>query len=73
MSLETPNKIRELQRKLYRKAKGEPDYRFYLPYDKIQREDILRHGYALAKANSGAPGVDRCGGPQKLDTKMVIA
>ncbi|MFN9264024.1 MAG: hypothetical protein ACK6DY_11085, partial [Acidobacteriota bacterium] len=32
MSLETPNKIRELQRKLYRKAKEEPDYRFYLLY-----------------------------------------
>ena len=59
MSLETPNKIRELQRKLYRKAKEEPDYRFYLLYDKIHREDIFRHAYALAKANAGAPGVDQ--------------
>jgi hypothetical protein len=30
MSLETPSKIRMLQRKLYLKAKAEPDYRFYL-------------------------------------------
>ena len=58
MSLETPFKIRMLQRKLYLKAKAEPDYRFYLLYDKIYRADVLAHAYELAKANKGAPGVD---------------
>jgi RNA-directed DNA polymerase len=58
MSLTTPSKIRELQIKLYRKAKNEPGYRFYLLYDKIYREDILAHAYELARANKGAPGVD---------------
>lgn len=58
MSLETPIKIREFQRKLYAKAKQEPSYRFYILYDKICREDILAHAYELAKANGGAPGVD---------------
>jgi len=58
MSLQTPDTIRTLQKKLYLKAKAEPDYRFYLLYDKIYREDILHHAYDLMRANNGAPGVD---------------
>ena len=58
MSLETPIAIRTLQRKLYRKAKQEPDFRFYPLYDKIYHEEVLQYAYALAKTNQGAPGVD---------------
>jgi RNA-directed DNA polymerase len=58
MSLIKPEKIRTLQRKLYVKAKVEPEFRFYQLYDKVWRADILAHAYALARANAGAPGVD---------------
>lgn len=58
MSLQTPEKIRTLQNKLYVKAKREPAYRFYLLYDKVWRADILLHSYGLCRANGGAAGVD---------------
>ena len=58
MNLQTPERIRTLQGKLYLKAKAEPTFRFYLLYDKIHRDDMLWHAYALARSNKGAPGVD---------------
>ena len=58
MSLITPDLIRTLQRKLYLKAKAEPEFRFHQLYDKVWRPDILAHAYALARSNAGAPGVD---------------
>ena len=57
--LSTPNSVQKLQTALHAKAKAEPGYRFYALYDKINREDILAHAYALCRSNKGAPGVDR--------------
>ncbi|MRR59379.1 MAG: group II intron reverse transcriptase/maturase [Deltaproteobacteria bacterium] len=56
--LTTPESIRTLQRKLYRKAKQEPAYRFHALYDKVYRADILSHAYRLVRANKGSAGID---------------
>jgi RNA-directed DNA polymerase len=57
-SLEIPDKVRDLQIKLYRKAKNEPEFRFYQLYDKVYREDVLRRAWTISKTNHGVPGVD---------------
>jgi RNA-directed DNA polymerase len=57
-TLKTPEKLRELQRALYLRAKKEPSFRAYALYDKVYRRDVLAHAYALVKANGGAPGPD---------------
>jgi RNA-directed DNA polymerase len=58
-NLSTPKSVQKLQTALHAKAKAEPGYRFYALYDKISRNDILAHAYALCRSNKGAPGVDR--------------
>jgi len=57
MSLE-PDKVERLRKKLYGKAKREPDYRFYSLYDKVCWPETLARAYRQAKANDGAAGVD---------------
>jgi len=56
--IETPEKIRKLQRALYRKAKAEPEYRFWSLYGELTRSDLLDHALRLVTRNGGAPGVD---------------
>ena len=57
-NLATPKSVQKLQTALHAKAKAEADYRFYVLYDKISRDDILAHAYAQCRSNKGAPGVD---------------
>jgi len=56
--LPTLEEIEKLQRKLYQKAKHEPNFRFYSLYDKICRKDILQYSYDVVEANKGGPGID---------------
>jgi len=58
MGLATPESVQRLQAALHAKAKGEPDYRFYMLYDKVYRPDILAFAYECCRANRGAAGVD---------------
>jgi len=57
MSLE-PDQVERLRKKLYEKAKREPDFRFYTLYDKVCWAETLQRAYRQAKANAGAAGVD---------------
>ena len=51
-------RVRDFQRKLYRKAKEEKDFRFYVLYDKVRMPYMLREAYTRCRASKGAPGVD---------------
>jgi group II intron reverse transcriptase/maturase len=59
-TLRTPEKLRQLQRALWLRAKKDPGFRAYALYDKVYRTDVLAHAYALVRANGGAPGPDGC-------------
>jgi group II intron reverse transcriptase/maturase len=53
------DRVRELQRTLYRAAKADPGRRFHARYDKIYRRDVLERAWELVRANRGAAGIDR--------------
>ncbi len=53
------DKVRELQRTLYRAAKADPGRRFHALHDKVYRRDVLERAWELVRANRGAAGIDR--------------
>jgi RNA-directed DNA polymerase len=52
------DKVRVLQRKLYRAAKQQRGRRLHALYDKIHRRDVLERAWKEVAANGGAAGVD---------------
>jgi len=69
--LTTPktNKVRKLQLTLYRKAKAEPQYRFWSLYGEVLRQDVLAAALDAVAENGGAPGVDG----ERLETITATA
>src|SRR5688572_20117406 len=56
--LTAPEKVRQLQITLYRKAKSKPEYRFWSLYGEVQRADVLQAAWRRVKENGGVAGVD---------------
>ena len=52
-------KLALYREKLSRKAKAEPNFRFYCLYGQLLRMDVLRCAYEQVRANKGVSGVDR--------------
>lgn len=79
MKLSTPQNVQKLRKALYERAKREPGLRFYSLYDKVCREDVLAHAYALCRANKGAAGpdgvtfeaIEASGGPGPLLARLA--
>jgi group II intron reverse transcriptase/maturase len=60
--VERPNhpieKVRELQRSLFRSAKKDRKRRFHALYDRIARSDVLDEAWKRVRSNGGAGGID---------------
>jgi RNA-directed DNA polymerase len=52
------DKVRALQRVLYRSAKQVPTRRFHALFDKVARSDVLWRAWVEVAKNQGAPGAD---------------
>ena len=54
-----PDKVRQLQRRLWVAAKRSPERRFHALLDRIHRRDVLWEAWRRVKRNRGAAGVDQ--------------
>lgn len=52
------DKVRRLQRKLWKAAKASPGRRFHALHDRIFRGDVLEEAWRRVRSNRGAAGVD---------------
>lgn len=50
--------LQDLRRRIYIKAKAEPNWRFWGLYVHVCKLETLQEAYKLAKKNNGAPGID---------------
>lgn len=54
-------RVVNLQRKLYQKAKAEKGFKFYVLYDKMFIPYMLREAWKRVKSNGGSAGIDKIG------------
>jgi group II intron reverse transcriptase/maturase len=55
---ESADKVRQLQRRLWKAAKQQPGRRFHALLDRIYRRDVLWEAWRRVKRNRGAAGID---------------
>jgi RNA-directed DNA polymerase len=56
--IKAPSSLQELRRRIYRKAKSEPQHRFWGIFVHITKIETLAEAYRLARRNGGAAGID---------------
>lgn len=56
--IKMPTKLQDLRRKIYTKAKAEPEWRFWGIYVHVCKMETLKEAYKLIKRSNGAPGID---------------
>lgn len=63
-------KVRVLQRKLYRAAKAQPERTFGVWYEKVYQEEVLSVAWEQVRRNRGTAGVDTTERPLKPSRPM---
>jgi RNA-directed DNA polymerase len=53
-----PIGLQDLRKRIYIKAKAEPEWRFWGLYVHVCKLETLQEAYAIARKNNGAPGID---------------
>lgn len=53
-----PIGLQDLRKRIYIKAKAEPEWRFWGLYVHVCKLETLQEAYSMAKKNNGAPGID---------------
>jgi len=56
--IKAPGSLQELRRRIYQKAKSEPQHRFWGIFVHVAKIETLGEAYRLARRNGGAPGTD---------------
>ena len=56
--IKAPGSLQELRRRIYRKAKSEPQHRFWGMFVHVANIETIEEAYRVARRNGGAAGID---------------